>query len=279
MQNNSFIGNFWRGVKGRVNAMMNDPSKKAGLSWIKIKKLKHQSAGPLRTFTLNDQKLYFVNPQEFLHTLKELFVEEIYSVPLPENPYIIDCGANIGLGTIFFKTNYPGADIVAFEPDEKNYSLLLKNLESFALKNVITHKKAIWTEDTVLNFSNEGNMGSRIEKDAAPSSVKVEAVALKNFINKKVDLLKIDIEGAEFEVLKSIQNELNLVENMFLEYHGSFAQNNELNEMLRIITNAGLSYYIKEATSVYDQPFQFKKSRKGKTFDVQLNIFCFRVKD
>ena len=61
---------------------------------------------------------------------------------------------------------------------------------------------------------------------------------------------------------------------MFLEYHGSFSQNNELCEIFDIIQNAGMKFYIKEAAPIYPTPF--KRSGSKPPYDVQLNIFCFR---
>ena len=96
----------------------------------------------------------------------------------------------------------------------------------------------------------------------------------KDFLSKKVDFLKLDIEGAEYKVLKDVAENLNNVDKMFIEYHGSFAQNNELLEILELISNAGFKFYIKEAAPVFEQPFLPK--RHSGEYDVQLNMFCFR---
>jgi hypothetical protein len=61
---------------------------------------------------------------------------------------------------------------------------------------------------------------------------------------------------------------------MFFEYHGTFNQQQNLNDVFQILTDAGFKYYIKEAASVYDKPFI--PATSPKTYDVQLNIFCFR---
>ena len=87
--------------------------------------------------------------------------------------------------------------------------------------------------------------------------------------------MKIDIEGAEYEVLKDIKDKLHLIDNMFLEYHGSFNQNIQLNELLQMIVASGFKYYIKEAATVYPTPFY--RNHTSETYDVQLNIFCFRI--
>ena len=118
-------------------------------------------------------------------------------------------------------------------------------------------------------------MSSRIGNESSKHTVQVQAVRLKDFLDRPISFLKIDIEGAEYQVIKDISDNLHFVSNLFLEYHGSFKQNNELNEIFSLIVEKGFSYYVKEATSVYDSPFENRK-KESVDYDVQLNIFCFR---
>ena len=76
-----------------------------------------------------------------------------------------------------------------------------------------------------------------------------------------------------------MQEELINVQNLFLEYHGTFDQNRELVDIFNILSGSGFQFYIKEATPVYKSPFfdSIQKSEK-KDWDIQLNIFCFRNK-
>jgi len=276
MQSNSFVLNLWRGMDNRIRKILANPNKKAGLNWFKIKQLKHISSGKIREYIYKKKVIYYESPPDFLHGLKEIFIDEIYNVSLSSSPYIIDCGANIGLSIIYLKEKYNDAHILAFEPDKKNYQLLQKNINSFNLENVTIEEKAVWILDTELSFKNEGNMGSRIDINSESNSTSVKAVRLKSLLHRKVDFLKIDIEGAEYAVLNDIKESLFTVENMFLEYHGSFKQNNELIEIFQIIHQAGFKFYIKEATSVYDHPFLYTTIKNKRDYDVQLNIFCFR---
>ena len=197
-------------------------------------------------------------------------------VPLPENAFVIDCGANIGLGTLYLKEYCPTAEIIAFEPDETNFSLLTRNIESFGLKNVSARKEAVWIADTTLNFSGGGTMGGKIDTVSENATIPVKAIRLKQLLNRKVDFLKIDIEGAEYRVLKDIAADLQQVKFLFLEYHGSFEQNGELAEIFNIIQSAGFNFYIKEAASIYQKPFMAKMVSPKPDYDVQLNIFCLR---
>ena len=131
--------------------------------------------------------------------------------------------------------------------------------------------------NTMIGFTNEGSMSSKLDQNSSLTK-KVKASRLKDFLNDKVDFLKIDIEGAEYAVLKDIEPVLLNVQNLFLEYHGSFKQSKELVHIFNILNNKGFQFYIKEATSVYKSPFFDSLDQANKKdWDVQLNIFCFRT--
>ncbi len=276
MKKKSFLENILQGIHFRLNKLFHNPYRALNVGPVKKIYYKHLNPGEQRIHRLFGKDLHFVNATELLHGLKEIFVEEIYKQDLPANPYIIDCGANIGLSVIYLKHRYPDAEILAFEPDEGNFSLLETNIKNYGYEKVHLHKEAVWTENTTLQFAGEGSMSSRIDTTASVNTVAVKAVRLKDYLNKPVDFLKIDIEGAEFEVMMDIADQLVLVKNLFLEYHGSFEQNGELNRLFLLIVEKGFSYYIKEATSVYPYPFQQVKGGNF-NYDVQLNIFCFRL--
>lgn len=277
MQSNLFVSNLIRGATKRMQAVLTNVNEKAGLNWTKTKYLKHASAGKIRAYAFKGKKIYYTNPIELLHTLKEIFVEEIYQINLPSKSLIIDCGANIGLGIIYLKEKFPDATVIAFEPDETNYSLLSKNIVEFGFSDVLLRKEAVWIENTLLDFSNDGTMGSKIEKCNAENTRKVKAIRLKDLLTKKVDFLKMDIEGAEYRVLLDIKYDLQNVQNLFLEYHGDFDQNNELTEIFEILQQANFQYYIKEAANIYRHPFTAQSQPKNSDYDIQLNIFCFKT--
>lgn len=275
MQNRSFIGNLKKGVSKRIRGLFHNPYGKAGLSWMKIKQLKHLPSGQPREQVLFGKTLHFIDPPELLHGIKEIFVEEIYKQTLPPSCYIIDCGANIGLSVIYMKQLFPDARIVAFEPDAKNFALLAKNVASFQYSNVTLRQEAVWTENTQLHFATAGSMSSKIEQQQTNGTTIVKATRLKDLLTEPVDFLKIDIEGAEYAVLEDIRDNLHHVKNLFIEYHGSFAQSKELTSILTWVNQQGFVYYIKEAAPIFATPFQ-RNDRIGFDYDVQLNIFCFR---
>jgi FkbM family methyltransferase len=272
---NSFFKNLVNGINLRISKSITNPYRNVNINWFKLKYLKHLSADEIHSHKLLQHETFFYGGWEYLHGLKEIFIEGVYNQKLPPNAFIIDCGAHIGLSVIYLKRICPTAHIVCFEPDAKNFNLLQKNIASHELKNVEAKEEAVWIENTSLNFIQDGNMGSKIGDTNSAHSVTVQATRLKDYLDKKVDFLKMDIEGAEYKVLKDIEPCLENVSKMFIEYHGTFQQNNELLEILDLILKAGFKFYIKEAASVYDQPFLPKTF--SSEYDLQLNIFCIKI--
>lgn len=217
-----------------------------------------------------------------LHSLRELFVEEVYRFKASSSaPYILDCGANIGLSVIYFKRHYPNARIVAFEPDPAICNSLRNNIMQFGYGDVVVENKGLWKEDGVLTFNASGGLGGRIEANVKEEEtkikkiIKIDTVRLRNYLKEKVDFLKIDIEGAEFEVLKDCADLLYNVEHMFLEYHGWPNEEQNIDEFLSIIKAAGFRVYIREASESLRYPFLRKEY--SPYYDLKLNIFCYRA--
>lgn len=228
--------------------------------------------------TFLSKEFYIQNKETFLQCFSEIFTKQNYCFPAENDaPYIIDCGCNIGLSIIFFKNIYPKAKIVGFEPDQAAFELLKKNSSSYFAENVELINKAVWHENTLLPFQSEETLGSKIKLDSAcnnKSEIFVEGVDLRVYLNKKVDFLKIDIEGAEYDLIKKIQSNLTYVHFLFIEYHCYSKQKQHLDQLLRLITDAGFRYYIKEAWSPKNPFLYFGTSKDERTFDLQLDIFA-----
>lgn len=279
---NSFLKNISAGVVHNLSGSAKKTFRKVGYSWFRVKYIKHLASSKTQAVKFLNASIYVKNPREFLHGVQEIFIHEIYKQTLPANARILDCGAHIGLSILYIKRICPGATIIAFEPDSQNYDLLQKNINSYQLQDVTVEKKAVWNEDTVLTFAGGKDMGSHIvaggnaaAETQEATSQQVQAVRLKSYLQQRVHFLKMDIEGAEYEVMKDIADQLDMVDNLFLEYHGMFSEGYKLNEMLEILRQRGFAYYIEEAVKVYQTPFYREGMRPG--YDVQLNIFCFKA--
>lgn len=210
----------------------------------------------------------------YRHGLNEIFLEQSYQFNSNKvNPIILDCGANTGLSVIFFKRLYPQAKITAFEADAEIANILQSNLHNFGYDDVTIIPKAVWTENTTLEFKSDGSVGGQIVQ-GGENTVKIEAIRLKEYLNTEVDFLKIDIEGVEYEVLKDCSENLVNVHNLFIEYHSFLKEEQMLDQILLMLKKAGFKYYIKEAWN--NMPIPFVDNQKSH-YDLQLNIFAYRL--
>ena len=231
----------------------------------------------LTSTKLMGKKLFIPDSASFLSMYKEIIEKEIYKFyTTSKNPYIIDCGANIGLSIIYFKTIYPDADIIAFEPDKQIFNILTKNIQSFKLNKVRLVSKAIWSKKTTLNFQSEGADAGRIITTTTRENTKrIQTDCLIDYLNKPVDLLKIDIEGAELEALESCKNKLHFVENLFIEYHSFVNQKQKLDKIIQILLDQNFKLNINSPGFSSAQPFISRNIYKG--MDMQLNIYAYRI--
>jgi FkbM family methyltransferase len=256
--------------------------RKLGISSQDIRKFKrfsiqHKQFDTFQSTLLEKPITTFNNYYWYYHSIDELFVDEVYKCILSDDtPYILDCGANIGLSIIYFKQQWPNAKIVAFEPDTKNFFYLTRNMVSFQLSNVTAINKGVWKEETNLRFFSDGHLGGTVMHSDFSNSEgfpDTQFVRLRDYLDVKVDFLKIDIEGAEYEVIKDIRDKLVNVEYLFVEFHGAANQKQTLHEILLWISEAGFRYYIKSACENQKHPF-IEKRKTG--WDLQLNICCYR---
>lgn len=215
-----------------------------------------------------------VDAASFLWTYPEIFEQQIYRFRANgEKPYILDGGANIGLSVLYFKKLYPKSEIVAFEADDKIFSVLQRNVEKSEYRDIKLIRRALWSSETSLSFMSEGSDGGRIAQINDPKSVIVPTVRLRNYLDRAVDFLKLDIEGAETEVLLDCSDLLCNVENLFVEYHSFVDRPQTLHTLVNILANAGFRVHI-NPRAASPQPFVCRRVFLG--IDLNLDIFAFR---
>lgn len=152
----------------------------------------------------------------------EVFWKKAYFIPqklIFKPKIIVDLGAHIGFTSIYFKTMYPNSKIYSLEASKKNFELLVFNTQNF--KNIETINKAVYSKDGFINFNEDENLSYNTkitEKGSPVECISVLTLMEQNKIDK-IDLLKIDIEGAESEILKVNNSWLNKVENIIIELH------------------------------------------------------------
>ena len=231
------------------------------------------------SFSFKNGRLKFPDSASFFSMYTELFKKEIYKFETVEKDlYIIDCGSNIGLSILYFHSLFPHAKIIGFEPDQDIFAFLKYNISQFPeLKNIELINKGVWSKIETLYFNNEGADAGRIAyNDGAvrKAHTMITTVPLSPYINRKVNFLKIDIEGAEVEVLNEIEHKLDLVEKIFIEFHSFEDQPQHLDVILAILKKNGFRYYIDSPSRYRNRPFIEKTMFLS--FDLLLNIYAYK---
>lgn len=168
--------------------------------------------------------------------------------------YIIDCGANIGISTLYMKNNFPNAKLIAIEPFLPNFNQLKKNCESNQLTDVYLLKTGVWGIDMRLTF-NKNFRDNRewsvqlTEKDDHKVKGEIEAHTIGYYMQQfrfpYIDILKMDIEGGEVSVFlqdRKIANWLAKTNIIAIEIHDEYHCREDIENIL-IQNNFELSHH------------------------------------
>jgi FkbM family methyltransferase len=159
-----------------------------------------------------------------LRCLGKVFVDYEYEIPFETNPrLIVDAGANIGLATLYFASKFPGTKIIAIEPERSNYDLLVRNCSG--MTNLTPWHAALWNEDTPLQIANPG--AEKWAFTVVPGRLNgtgIKAVTIPQILAQSghdtIDILKLDVEGAERELFRDGCEEwLRRVKMIIIELH------------------------------------------------------------
>jgi len=164
-----------------------------------------------------------------LWCLENVFLDQEYKTPFQVDPrVIIDAGANIGITTLFFSQEYPRAKIIAIEPEASNFAILKKNCSG--LPNVVLINAALWPTEQALVIQD-----TAVEKWAfsvtgeknSTGMEQVKAVTIPSLLRQlgveHIDILKLDIEGAERELFNlGAESWLGAVGQIIIELHDRF---------------------------------------------------------
>jgi FkbM family methyltransferase len=184
---------------------------------------------------------------------KEIFISlEYFFETRNDRPYIIDCGSNIGMSILFFKTIYPKAVVVGFEPASDSFKLLKRNVETNKLADVTVHQAALGQTEGKVKFFLEDKPGGFVAstdvRRASDREETVEQVCLSEFIDREVDFLKLDVEGAEKEVLDDLASSrcLRRIKEMVIEYHHHLEEGEDrFSEFLAHLEQNGFGYLLR----------------------------------
>lgn len=149
-------------------------------------------------------KVNFTGTIDELHALTEIFIEKCYK-PKNDPKLILDLGANIGIASIWFRLNYPESIIHAYEPNPEVYEILVKNTSSF--NNIHCFNEAISNQKEKIDFNiSKRSFSSSVYLLNDYKKVHIDATTIDDALERIggfVDLMKIDIEGSEFEAIEA----------------------------------------------------------------------------
>jgi FkbM family methyltransferase len=149
----------------------------------------------------------------------EIFLRRHYAFRAARpDPVIIDAGGNIGMSAIWFKREYPRARVKVFEADPELAKVLQSNLSAAEVEDVHVENAAVWIADGTVTFDNRGEDKGTVSEGAG---IPVRAVDLAAHLPEKVDLLKLDVEGAEYPIIERLHATgcLHRIQHLVAEFH------------------------------------------------------------
>lgn len=165
-----------------------------------------------------------------LDVLMKVFADREYELPLRQAPQsILDGGANVGYATVYYAELYPDATIAAVEPDRDNFAMLKKNTEHYA--SISVFEAAIWSSDTQVELEDPGmdqhafRVGGLTQQSNATRR-SVSALSIATLAERAgvpgFDLVKLDVEGAEREILVNASAWISQAQVLIAELHDRF---------------------------------------------------------
>jgi FkbM family methyltransferase len=168
-----------------------------------------------------------------LGTLGHTYYDHDYDLVTAKPPrLILDCGANVGFVSIHFANQFPDARIVSIEPMPENFAMLCENTQPYP--NIQPLNAAIWNKPGTIDLVTHdqdnkflGHWGVQVKENAPASAGAVRAMTIAEILESTglpfIDILKIDIEGAELEVFdKNAHEWLSKTNMLIIELHDRF---------------------------------------------------------
>lgn len=218
--------------------------------------------GMLRAFPvrlrLKEGGVFQIKQFMTLFVYKEIFVDNCYDYPRlkSDKPVIIDVGANTGLFVIRMKQLYPASFIYGLEPFAENYRDLQKNLGESRLSGYKLFQSGLGgrTRKDKL-FIHHGNVaGHSLVQSLTGGSdyVEIDLLDIKSLLSNvtggRCDLMKLDCEGAEYEIIKSIDKETaTRIESIVFETH---AVGYDVKDLIKHLNDVGYRVELNENSNI-----------------------------
>jgi FkbM family methyltransferase len=191
----------------------------------------------------------------FYMMYKDIFVRRIYGFSCPRpDPSVIDLGSNIGVSVLYAKRTHPSARITAVEADPLVLPLLQENLARNGLHNVRVLHAAVGAGGLAAEFRYGGGAGSGLvspyrgtvtgsDLEPLPATF-VQQISLRTLLEEPVDFLKMNVEGAELDILVEAQDGIRQIDQMVIEYHHLPGLPRTFHRLLALLDDAGFEYLV-----------------------------------
>jgi FkbM family methyltransferase len=193
-------------------------------AWLELRRLQATRAGappvPVVLRTLAHPILVRPGTADAATIIDNVVRDEYTASGLPSDlRWMIDAGGYIGDTAAVFLSRFPSLKVIVLEPEATNYEMAVRNLAPYGERAIVL-RKALWFKDEVVHFEGGGTAGSIGDGAAAVDGISVPTIMAQHSI-PVVDVLKIDIEGAETAVFSDSGLEwLSRVGRILIEIHG-----------------------------------------------------------
>jgi len=215
--------------------------KRLRLSWFRRQAGLH---GPDSVMPCLGYHVKITDGANFYMQYKDEFINQVYHFDAQgPDPLIIDGGSNMGMSILHFKLCYPQARVIGFEPDPSIFQLASENLARNDIAGVRLVNAGLAAEEGETWFTPDGQAGGHLDSSG---QVKVRMERLSGYLGEPVDFLKLNIEGAELDVLTEAAEagRLRNVRELVLEYHGWPQQQQGLGAILTLLDQQGYRYLV-----------------------------------
>lgn len=204
---------------------------------------------------------------------KDIYLLNIKGYTPKSGDIIIDIGAHIGTFAIYLASISAGINVYAIEASKDTYSYLQKNINENNISNVHSFHIALSGQIGKIKLFHDlksGNWGHSISKNISDSFEEVEATTLNEFIKNNnigvCDLVKLNCEGAEFDILLNTDNNIlsKSIKRLIILYHEDLSESSSYKSLLRHLKNSNF------ATTIL-----FKEKKRGWIIAQNKNLVSF----
>lgn len=184
---------------------------------------------------------------------KEIWIRKVYArhgLTIEENDTVVDIGGHVGIFALYAAHKASNGKVIVYEPHPENYSMLKTNIESNGLKNILPVNEAVagHAGKSMLHVSEDRNTGghSLYFNHRHKEQLEVATTTLSQLASfhrlEVIHYLKLDCEGAEFDILFNDRDALQKVQKIAVECH-EYDKSKPASMLVDILANEGFSVF------------------------------------